>query len=137
MEVIFNSVDANIGVINEENAEGGINIPIEGLEWYEREILLDYRFTHCPFTYFSWTCQKGNANDLHWTFIHIKRCVCERCQLMDSNEECLCCQEIAPISEKILKFITKYDGFRGSCLNIDVWEISMSEFINRHRPLMT
>ena len=41
MEVIFNSVDTNIGVINEENAEGGINIRIEGLEWYEREILLD------------------------------------------------------------------------------------------------
>ena len=41
MEVIKNSVDTDFGVINEENAEGGINVRIEGLEWYEREIFLD------------------------------------------------------------------------------------------------
>mgnify|MGYP003691803097 CR=1 FL=1 len=27
--------------------------------------------------------------NLHWTFIHIARCVCERCQIMDTYEECL------------------------------------------------
>ena len=56
---------------------------------------------------------------------------------MNTNEECLCCQEIAPISEKKVNFITKYDGFRGNCLNIDVLEKSMHEFVNTHGPLMT
>ena len=41
MEVFFNSVDTDFGFINEENAEGGINIHTDGLEWYEREILLN------------------------------------------------------------------------------------------------
>ena len=40
---------------------------------------------------------------LHWTFIHIARCVCERCQIMDTYEECLYCQEIALISDKKIK----------------------------------
>ena len=58
---------------------------------------------------------------------------------MDTNEECLCCQEVAPISEKMedkhLKCITEHDGFRGNCLNIDVLEVSMYEFIDRDGPL--
>ena len=28
-----------------------------------------------------------HAPNLHWTFIHIARCVCERCQVMDTYEE--------------------------------------------------
>ena len=31
-------------------------------------------------------CNK-HAINLHWTFIHIARCVCERCQVMDTYEE--------------------------------------------------
>ena len=56
-----------------------------------------------------------HAANLHWTFIHIARCVCERCQIMDTYNECLYCQEIASISDlKKLKCITEYDGFRGN-----------------------
>ena len=39
------------------------------------------------------------AANLHWTFIHFARCVCERCQIMDIYEECLYCQEIASFSD--------------------------------------
>ena len=85
------------------------------------------------------TFEKVNITNLPSIFIHITRCVCERCQLMDTNEECLCCQEVAPISEKMedkhLKCITEHDGFRGNCLNIDVLEVSMYEFIDRDGPL--
>ena len=35
---------------------------------------------------------------------------------METYEECLCRQEIAPISEKKLKCITEYDGFGGIIL---------------------
>ena len=35
-EVILNSEDTDVGVINEDNAEGRINIGIESLQWYER-----------------------------------------------------------------------------------------------------
>ena len=35
-------------------------------------------------------------------------------------KECLCCQEIAPISEKKIKCITEYDGYWGNYLNIEV-----------------
>ena len=38
--MIFNSEDIDVGSINWENAEGGINIRIESLEWYGRETLL-------------------------------------------------------------------------------------------------
>ena len=41
-----------------------------------------------------------HAAYLHWTFIHIARCVCERFQIMDTYEECLYCQEIASISDE-------------------------------------
>ena len=41
-----------------------------------------------------------HAANLHWTLIHIARCVCERCQIMDTYKECLYCQEIASISDK-------------------------------------
>ena len=57
---------------------------------------------------------------------------------MDTYEECLCCQEIAPISEKkTLKCITEYDGFWCNYFNIDVQEISMYELVDRQDPLMT
>ncbi|XP_061192279.1 uncharacterized protein LOC133200509 [Saccostrea echinata] len=66
-------------------------------------------------------------------------CVCQRCQVMETDEECLCCHEIAPILEKIeakhLKCITEHDGFQGNCLNIDVLEVSMYEFIDMDGPL--
>ena len=43
------------------------------------------------------------------------------------------------ISEKMeykhLKCITEHDGFRWNCLNIDVLEVSMYEFIDRDGPL--
>lgn len=58
---------------------------------------------------------------------------------MDTNEECLCCLEIAPVLEKAeakhLKCITEHNGFQGNCLNIDVLEVSMYEFIDTDGPL--
>ena len=39
------------------------------------------------------------------------------------------------MSEKKLKCITEYDGFPKNCLNINVLEISMHEFVDRDRPL--
>ena len=45
-------------------------------------------------------------------------------------EECLCCQEFAPISGKKLKCITEQDGLGGIVL-----EISMYEFVERDWPL--
>ncbi|XP_062602661.1 uncharacterized protein LOC134264381 [Saccostrea cucullata] len=66
-------------------------------------------------------------------------CDCERCQVMETNEECLCCHEIAPILEKVevkeLKCITEHDGFQGNCLNIDALEVSMYEFVDTDGPL--
>ena len=56
--------------------------------------------SHCHYTYF---ISNKHAANLHWTFIHIARCVCERCQIMDTYEECLYCQEIASISDKKIK----------------------------------
>lgn len=40
MKVILNSEDTVVGVINEENAEGGIHIRIKILEWYKRDTML-------------------------------------------------------------------------------------------------
>ena len=50
---------------------------------------------------------------------------------MDTYEECLYCQEFAPISE----CITEYDRFGGKYLNIDFLEISMFDFVYRDGPL--
>ena len=35
--MILNSKDTDVGVINDENAEGGIIRGIKSLEWYERK----------------------------------------------------------------------------------------------------
>ena len=51
-----------------------------------------------------------HATNLHRTFIHIAR-FAVRCQVINTFEECLSCQEIAPISEK--KCIAEYYGFWG------------------------
>ena len=40
--MILNSEDTDPEVNNKENAEGGINIRIESLEWYRRETLLGF-----------------------------------------------------------------------------------------------
>ncbi|XP_062621845.1 uncharacterized protein LOC134283413 [Saccostrea cucullata] len=65
-------------------------------------------------------------------------CVCERCQVMETNEGCLCCHEIAPILEKVeakeLKCSTEHDGFQGNCLKVDVLEVSMYEFVDTDGP---
>ena len=40
MKVILYSEDNDVGINNEENADGVIGIRIEGLEWYGSETLL-------------------------------------------------------------------------------------------------
>ena len=88
--MILNSEDTDVDVINNENAEGGINIRMERnrniVKLGTRIVIIHISNKHATY--------------LHWTFIHISKCVCQRCQVMDNYKECLYCQEIAPISDK-------------------------------------
>ena len=56
-----------------------------------------------------------HATNLHGTFIHIARCVCERCQVMDTYEEYV--YTIRKLHQfqikKFFKCINEYDGFWG------------------------
>ena len=58
---------------------------------------------------------------------------------MATNTECLCCHELDPIQEKMeemqLSCITQHTGFQGNCLNRDVIEVSMYEFVERNGPI--
>ena len=89
-----------------ENAEGGISKRKESLEWYGNKTLFYAHslslHTHCHYLQ---TCEQVNITNLPLIFIHITRYVCKRCQVMDTYEECLCCQEVAPISEKMYKHL--------------------------------
>lgn len=54
---------------------------------------------------------------------------------MEKEEECLCCHELAQVTEKIdsknLKCITQHESFQGNCLNVDILEVSLYEFVER------
>lgn len=71
--------------------------------------------------------------------INVSRCDCENCVIMEKEEECLCCHELAQVTEKIdsknLKCITQHEGFQGNCLNVDVLEVSLYEFVERDGPI--
>ena len=55
---------------------------------------------------------------------------------MATNTECLCCQEVEPIQEKMeemnLTCITQHEGFTGNCLNRHVLEVSLYEFVEQN-----
>lgn len=59
--------------------------------------------------------------------------------MMEKEEECLCCHEFAQVIEQIdsknLKCITPHEGIRGNCLNVDVLEVSLYEFVERDGPI--
>ena len=54
---------------------------------------------------------------------------------MDTYEDVYAVRKLHPCQKKKLKCITEYDGFPKNCLNINVLEISMHEFVDRDRPL--
>ena len=74
-----------------------------------------------------------HATNLHRTFIHIAR-FAVRCQVINTYmyEECLSCQEIAPISEK--NALPNMMDVGGNYLKTDVLEISMFDFVDRDEP---
>ena len=85
------------------------------MEWKRNIVRLGTRIVIIHISY-------KHAANLHWTFINIARCFCERCQIMDTYEECLYCQEIASISDlKKLNCFSKYDGFWGEIVLSKQW----------------
>lgn len=58
---------------------------------------------------------------------------------MPIEDECICCQEVGPASEKMddarLQCITDHEGFIGNCLNRYVIEVSLYEFVERDGPI--
>ena len=70
--------------------------------------------------------------------MYIDRCDCNSCEIMPSQDECLCCHEVGPISEKIddagVTCITQHEGFIGNCLNRHVLETPIYEFVEQDGP---
>ena len=58
---------------------------------------------------------------------------------MSIEDECICCQEVGPASEKKddahLQCITDHEGFIGNCLNRHVIEVSLYAFVKRDGPI--
>ncbi|KAK2547481.1 hypothetical protein P5673_032518 [Acropora cervicornis] len=53
---------------------------------------------------------------------HTSWCLCERCAVMPTKKECVCCKEIAFLSKvmKGLSCITEHESFPAVCLNREV-----------------
>ncbi|OWF47597.1 hypothetical protein KP79_PYT26168 [Mizuhopecten yessoensis] len=70
---------------------------------------------------------------------NIAWCDCECCTAMTTETECLCCQEIDLIctktEEKGIMCITNHEGFIANCLNRDVLEVSLLEFVEHDGPI--
>ncbi|KAL5020317.1 hypothetical protein ScPMuIL_003209 [Solemya velum] len=66
-------------------------------------------------------------------------CDCDKCPIMATNDECLCCREVGPIDEKLdeanLPCITKHERFLGNCLNRHVIEVSLYEYVEYDGPI--
>ena len=71
-------------------------------------------------------------------YIH-KRCDCGNCQIMSSMEECICCQEIPAVRENAemsgVNCITDSQIFKDNCLNRNVLQVSMYEYIENVGPI--
>ncbi|KAG1675535.1 hypothetical protein GQR58_014656 [Nymphon striatum] len=70
------------------------------------------------------------ADDIASAF---QKCTCGHCQLMDTERECRCCQEITEVEQKLqdpakdnanFQCIITHPGFDGACLNI--WALKVA-----------
>ena len=71
------------------------------------------------------------------SFSHCFRCDCGVCHVMDTAPECVCCHEFDIMDEKraALECITLHEGFVANCLNKDVLEVSLYEYVEYEGPL--
>lgn len=69
------------------------------------------------------------------SFIYCIRCTCGHCTVMDTVEECICCNEVEKVVEKMQEFdtkiqcITDHVGFKEVCLN--QWVLQAAYFAYR------
>ncbi|KAG1675536.1 hypothetical protein GQR58_014656 [Nymphon striatum] len=69
----------------------------------------------------------------HFIIYRNEQCTCGHCQLMDTERECRCCQEITEVEQKLqdpakdnanFQCIITHPGFDGACLNI--WALKVA-----------
>ena len=74
---------------------------------------------------------------MHKSVTSLNRCDCGECQVMPTPLECLCCTEIELVDSKRgeLQCVTEHDGFVANCLNRDVLEVSLYEYVAYEGPL--
>ena len=112
-----------VGVINKENAESALRVTMIR----KRNIVrLGARIVIINIS-------NKSAINLHWTLIHTAKCVCERCQIMDTYQV-FTFRKLHQFQIKKIKCIPEYDGFWGKSSN-DVLEISMYDFAERDGSL--
>ena len=68
-------------------------------------------------------------------------CQCGQCQSLDTEEECLCCQEIDPVVSTIqesaaeVQCITQHEGFQPVVLDINVPQTAYFNYRQQYGPL--
>ncbi|KAG1660333.1 hypothetical protein GQR58_022071 [Nymphon striatum] len=71
-------------------------------------------------------------------------CTCGHCQLMDTEKECRCCQEITEVEQKLrdpaidnanFQCIITHPGFDGACLNIWALQVALLAYKQDHGNL--
>ncbi|KAG1675542.1 hypothetical protein GQR58_014656 [Nymphon striatum] len=98
------------------------NVVCEGTERGKRKLVSSsgFQFTHKHGRFFTMAMQRP-------------RCTCGHCQLMDTERECRCCQEITEVEQKLqdpakdnanFQCIITHPGFDGACLNI--WALKVA-----------
>ncbi len=76
-----------------------------------------------------------------WMFLFFCRCECDKCRIMPTARECLCCKEVPQVLEVMQEFpeiscITDHSGFQSVCLDLYVLRTAYFSYRQHYKEEM-